>query len=281
MSNPIQNPTTLSSNVAATALSVAMTATATAIAGILLVSPKTVIGYQPTGGTNIIGMPNILQPPLIFHYEGEQDVSLESDITDHYIETNEAVQDQVSLKPILINTHGFIGELTDIADSKILGKLKTVASSLYLLSAYTPGLSVDALLAYNTAFQVYQLGSSIYNAGVAAFSSAGLSGMQNKQQTYFTKFYGYWLQKMLFDVQTPWATFHNCIISKLRAVQDAETSMITDFNITFKVMRFADQATEGFVDMQGRAAVKGSPSTNNGTVTTTSSTSLAGALSII
>ena len=41
----------------------------------------------------------------------EDEVNLESDITDHYVEDNTAVQDQVSLKPEEVTVHGLVGEL--------------------------------------------------------------------------------------------------------------------------------------------------------------------------
>jgi len=62
---------------------------------------------------------------------------------------------------------------------------------------------------------------------------------QTKQQIYFQQFYGYWQSNTLFTIQTPWAVFQDMAIENLVAIQDADTRMITDFNITFKMIRFA------------------------------------------
>ena len=42
-----------------------------------------------------------------------------------------------------------------------------------------------------------------------------------------------------FPVQTPWAVFQNMAILRLTATQDAETNVITDFEVTFKLIRMA------------------------------------------
>jgi len=58
-------------------------------------------------------------------------------------------------------------------------------------------------------------------------------------------FYGYWQSRTLFTVQTPWAIFQDMAIQNLRAIQDDSTRMITDFEITFKMLRFAAAAVAG------------------------------------
>lgn len=251
-----------------------ITTAATALSNLVLVTPQKTQGYQPQ--TN--GTANPSAPALLFHYEGENTATLESDITDHFIEDNTAIQDQWSLKPELVTVHGFIGELNDIAPPA-LAALKTLADKLTVIDAYTPVLSETALIAYDEAFLLYQTAANAVNSAVAAWSSIngqggenvidgnGLVGgvfnpstgqvenIQNKQQTMFQQFYGYWNARTLFTVQTPWAVFQNMAILRLRAIQDAETRVITDFEVTFKMMRFADTSlTPGLSPIvQGRA----------------------------
>jgi len=69
--------------------------------------------------------------------------------------------------------------------------------------------------------------------------SINTAAHQNKQQTMFQQFYGYWRNRILFTVQTPWAVFQNMAIMRLTAVQDADTQVITDFEVTFKLIRMA------------------------------------------
>lgn len=238
---------------------------AASLASLVLVSPTTTnpsstVGYQPLNTPSSTGIVNTLlsQPPyLLFNYEGEQIATLESDITDHWVEDNIYVQDQIALKPEEFTTKGYIGELTDILPA-FLQPLQTAANALVTIDSYTPQLSVTALNALNQATLLYENASAIASAAVSAWSSitssifggpeeigtsgsgvfvSGSSLVQSKQQQMFAQLYGYWNTRTLFNIQTPWAVFTNMAIKSLRAIQDAETRMITDFEITFKKIR--------------------------------------------
>ena len=102
---------------------------AASLAGLALVIPTTndpssTQGYQPmpsdSASTSLsfsavisalfTGIPNT----LLFHIEGENNGVFESDITDHYIEDNTTIVDQIGLRPEVITVTGFIGELNDV-----------------------------------------------------------------------------------------------------------------------------------------------------------------------
>ena len=264
----------------------------TALSNLLLVSPQKTVGYQPQ---YVPGSLAQVPPTIVFHYEGEQTATLESDITDHYIENNTAIQDQIALRPEMISTHGFIGEVNDIFPLSLPNNINIV-SKLTILSAYTPGLTTTALIAYNEAFQLYQIAANAANAAISAVSSlnqsngenvigssglgAGvsnngkISGNQNKQQTYFQLFYGYWRSRTLFTVQTPWAVFQNMAIKSLRAIQDAETNVITDFEVTFKMIRTAQSAISTSAVTQARLTNQSATATNLGTSSATAAPTL-------
>lgn len=227
---------------------------AVALGNLILATPNTVLGYQPQNGP-ISQMPQYTQPSLLFHYEGENTSTIESDITDHYIEDNSSIQDQIALKPVIITTQGFIGELNDVPPNKFFQAAQLVAQKLTVLGAYTPALSTTALIAYNEALFAYQTVQNAANAAQSAWSSVSGSGSsgtsviggngvtnepnQSKQQQYYQLLYGYWLNRTLFTVQTPWAIFTDMAIKSIRAIQAADTVMISDFEVTFKQIRFA------------------------------------------
>lgn len=270
----------------------AATTTAQGLSNLVLVSPQSTVGYQPQPGTTNNGVVQPTPPALLFNYEGEQTVNIQSDITDHYIEDNTAIQDQIALKPEEITTHGFIGELNDIAPLP-LQIVQQIANKLVTIGTYLPAISATALIAYNEAFQLYQVAQSAINSAVSTWgalagtngenviSAAGLGtsfnsttgivlGNQTKQQVAFQQFYGYWRNRTLFTVQTPWAVFQNMAIKSLRAIQDAETRMISDFEITFKMIRVASTSTVANTipkSFQGRAANQASSLVNQGTST--------------
>lgn len=269
----------------------------TAITNLIMVSPQSVVGYQPQNppSSNSIIPTQLQQPPsILFHYEGEQTVGIESDITDHFVENNTAIQDQIALKPVIITTHGFIGELNDVAPYG-LKTIKAAADKLTAVGPFAPQLSVTAQIAYSEAFFAYQIAANAVNSAISAVSSIGnlitgsngqtvigangqikIASNQNKQQVMFQQFYGYWQSRTLFTVQTPWAVFENMAIKSLRAIQDAESRVITDFEVSFKQIRVASTAFGGgSAALAGRAATQASGVVNQGTSSGTPSTSVA------
>lgn len=245
---------------------------ATSIANLILVTPQSDLGYQPQNGPAAQQADIQLPPTLLFQYEGEQTVTFESDITDNFVEDNTAVQDQISLKPEVITVKGFIGELNDVVP-RALQPLKTAADKLTAVEAYTPALTAAALIAYNQAFAAYQTAQLARNAAVSAWSSINGDGQRNqsKQALAFQQFYGYWASRTLFTVQTPWGVFEDCAILRVKAVQDADTNTVSEFDVTFKLMRFASttEIDGAFIspNFLGRANDQASPATNLGTST--------------
>lgn len=259
-------------------------------------NPASTKGYQPLNAPNADGSVSLAALPsaLLFHYEGEQTAVIESDITDHYVENNTSIQDQIALKPEMVTTRGFIGELNDVLPTA-LQPLQTIANTLITIEGYTPQLSATALIAYTQALLLYENAASILQSAVGAWSSllsssgnevaqgsgvftSGSGITQNRQQVMFQQFYGYWNSRTLFNIQTPWAIFTNMAIKSLRAIQDAETRMITDFEVTFKKIRTASTQTSAgglFSSLtQGRASSQSANNTDLGTSTGSGSSSL-------
>ncbi len=238
------------------------TTTARALANLVLVQPTRNTGAYQAYAPGSLGFPfnnNQFQDIFIFDYEGEQTVTCDSDITDHYTELNVAIADQIALKPVMITTQGFRGELTDVVPTE-LGTLYDYVEKLQSVSAYVPQLTVTAQLLYNTAKQVYQTAMTASRAAVSAWGSLRSqtisptpplitanaqvaasyqpgSPIQTAQQDAFSKFYGWWASRTLFQVTTPWAVFTNMAIKTLRPVQSAETRTVTTFELTFKQIR--------------------------------------------
>lgn len=243
-----------------------VTAAAKSIANVILVTPLKNQGIQPLAVTGQTIQENGTSDlsPILFDYEGEQSVELTSDITDHYTEDNQSLQDQIALRPQIIRTLGYTGELTNVVP-EALKPLQTALLKLTPLTAYTPELTLTALLAYNaavTAYAVAKLGVS------AAVSKWGTVDEQTKQQAMYLRFMGYWQERRLFKVQTPWYIAPFCAIQNVRAVQDAETRQISTFEVTFKTIRFAQSDVAGFVDPgQGRYNNYAAPLLDNGSST--------------
>lgn len=264
-------------------------------------NPSSTKGYQPLNPPSSTGQLSLRPLPdaILFNYEGEQVCEIRSDITDHYSESNVAIQDQIALHPEIFRTRGYIGELNNVLPA-LLQPLQTIANTLVTIDAYTPQLSVTALEKFNQAILLYENASSILNSAVGAWSSlispftgstevVGGSGVfetasiiQSKQQVMFQQFYGYWYSRTLFNIQTPWAIFTNMAIESMRAIQEEETRMISDFEVTFKKIRTASlQTSSGPLSLlsQGRAQTQSAPDTSLGTSAGAGDTSLGSSIS--
>lgn len=275
------------------------TTTATSLANLILVTPQKQIGYRPQNAPSFVRDTSAQKDSYLFHYPGEQSVQLTSDITDHFIENNEVVNDQIALRPETVTVREFLGELNNVPPVAI-PELKLLQEKLLTIAAYTPQLSESALLAYNAALQGYQVfeagrlaAASTFSsikgsppgvesvsggAGVINGSNAGVTEadkqIQTQQQRYFQTFYSYWRARTLFTVQTPWAIFQDMAIQSLKAIQDEETRVISSFEITFKLLRFAEPLVSSrFITpvsgTQGRFGASSSPLfTQNSTLET-------------
>lgn len=248
--------------------------TAQALNNLILVWPQQKTGYQPE--SKLFGGKSGTDERFLFDYEGDNTITLTSEITDHYVEDNYAISDHIALAPEIITTQGFVGELNNNTN-EASPLIKDLANKLGDISAFDPQLSISAQRAYNQAFQAYQALSILKRSSIAAWSnvsagkvqgpteiSPGLSAeqfveatnnfsTQNRQQIAFQKFYGYRKARTLFTVQTPWAIFKNCAIQELVATQPADSRFISTFQVTFKPILTANTGTVDAWDaFQGR-----------------------------
>ena len=221
---------------------------------VALVTPQINLGYQPLNMNGQTPYTNAVNPPaLLFHYEGENVAHVQSDSTDHFIENNSAIQDQISLKPEQVQVHGFIGELNDIFpvslpnNGQISAVFPPVAAFVSQFTVAGQDTINQAAAAYRTEQSAQTTATSAWGAlsggnSSTVIGSSGIGdrgGSQGLQQIMFQQFYQYWRTRTLFRVQTPWAVFTNMVIMELRATQDESTRMITEFYVSFKMLRFA------------------------------------------
>ena len=204
--------------------------------------------------------PELESSSMLFHIEADNTMTLSSEITDHVVEDNTVVSDQIATKPELITVRGLIGELNTVLPES-LQIVREAQEKLILVSGYVPDLTVEALRVLNAAEQAYRLTQNLTSQFSEGF---GGDAIQNKQQIFFQKFYSYWQSKTLFTIQTPWTILNDMAIQTLKSSQGEDTESLSEFEITFKKIRFAATVYESDKQSSGRAENQSASSQNNG-----------------
>jgi hypothetical protein len=199
-------------------------------------SPDKEIGIRPYV---MIGNFKQKGSSFLFDVMEEEELNIEADITDYYLEDNSPVQDHIAFKPITIKLHGFIAEVADTPPA-LLKALASIVDKLQVLGPWAPSLTSQAQQAYNNISRTYQGYAKLLNATGSTLK--GLIGGDKpitKQANAFNTLSFIQKRKQLCDVQTPFQTYSNMVIQTITALQGKESKSISDFTVTMKQMNFA------------------------------------------
>jgi hypothetical protein len=190
-------------------------------------------GTVPTSGIN----------GFVFDFLGEEEITLESEITDHYTEDNSSIQDHIAQKPIRYVCKGYIGELFNVFPNAILSILTSV-QTLDAIPSLQPVFSSQASQVYD---QLAAVGDQAVNViGQAQSLNALISGISttaNRQQNAYTTFLNLWQNRVLCTVETPYQVLYMMAIERVTPVQNENTQIITEFTVSFKQIRLATTLT--------------------------------------
>ena len=190
---------------------------------------------------------------FVFDILDNEEVSLDAEITDHYVEENYAIQDHIATRPLMFTLRGYIAELRDIQSQTLLPVL-TKAQSLASVGGFLPEFSVQATQVYSKIIDVTSQINSVVNQAnniVDLFDMKSTTA--NNQQRAFQFFQKLFEDRQLCTVDTPFNQFQNMAISGLRAIQRGDTKFISDFAITFKQIRTTVSAQADVPVLAGRA----------------------------
>lgn len=210
-------------------------------------------------GVNGVSSNYVLLPPkgfkggiagFIFDYEGDDQITLESDITDHFAEDNSSIQDHIALKPYRVILRGFVSELVLPSKSQgFFGALTTlqqnVASAPAYLGKYTPqGLQKLQGKASKAISQVQNYANTasqyLNQAKNLAALFGGASGAATRQQQAFSVLASLRDQRQICNILTPWCFLPGMAIESLVLIQPKESKTRSDISVTMKQMRFVD-----------------------------------------
>lgn len=217
---------------------------------------------------------------FLFGIPKSTEISLSADITDYFVENNTSRQDNIALKPIEIETGGFIGELNlnDPYDTRA-NDITRISDRLALCAPVLPELTVAQRQVYETVKRAYseykkaaglvgndlpgpkneKVQTSPYAQFIAENEKEGLSA----QELAFAFFQYCRDNRILFTIQTPWRLYNNMFARVIRAKQGDKDTMITEFSITFKQMQFVN--TRILKGTMGRQFVQGQTIQDKGT----------------
>lgn len=203
------------------------------------------------GEMYLVAPEDIRSEVYVFDTRGEESATLESDITDNWVEDNTTMQDHIGLKPLTITLRGYVGELTNKVDpdlQQIEEKYRNLSPklpnlSISALNPFLPQLTTQAQQIVNRAEEVYGIYKKA-NIGVDRLEDrmAGVSVPDvSNQQKVWGRFYDIWKKRSRVTVYTPFGVYNSMAILSLNAKQDEDSAYISEFSVTFKEIRIASK----------------------------------------
>ena len=199
---------------------------------------------------------------LIFDIVEDVSIEVDSDITDHYVEANYAIQDHWSQKPVRVAMQGKAAEVVAVYQPSVLQQIFSAVVGLVTPAGLSPAFNAQDASFYATLSTVAQLGQNIVNTALSAFQVfTNAATLVTRQQTVFQFLFNMWQTRQLATVETPYAVFENMAIESLRPIQSADTTKVSDF-----IVRFKQIVTVNAV--QGTSNANSTDSQNAGTTST-------------
>lgn len=216
-----------------------------------------------------------------FHIPESEQINMESDITDHYTDSNVVFQDHIARRPVTITLTGMQGEYF-YSVNEIEDALANVTPVLSLVKQFVPKLSAATMqikkgwanyqesliagkglknyqevdLTKTTAQNTSILSKTelLWNSlnGVDLFQLfQNLYKIRSAQTRAFLFFEALWKSEAIFTVETTWKRYDNMLIQKVMPVRDSNAD-ITNFSVTFKQMNFTQSRYESLKNAAGR-----------------------------
>ena len=201
------------------------------------------VDLASTAGDMFLVAPENLQTEVyIFDTRGDEEVVLESEITDNWVEDNSTMQDHIGLKPETITLTGYVGELKTTPKTKEQAYYETASSIVQAMTPLLPQLTTQSQYVFNRAqetYDIYNKANRTVDRIENALSEIPVPEEASKQQQAFGKFYEMWKTRQLSTVYTPFGAYNSMAIEKVTAKQSEDGVYISEFSVTFKKVRIA------------------------------------------
>lgn len=194
---------------------------------------------------------------------GDETISADSDVTDHYVESNIAYQDQISLKPKIYTINGEVGELVWYQKDKYSQAFGQVAQRLEGVISFLPLRSRSFNQMKTNVMKAAQWVDTVSNA---ASKISNLSTIGSNQQQVYMRLLEFRDSRTPIKIKTPWGVLENYVITNLKFTQPKETKDKSIISITFKEFRTTQVSTVKYnaEKYQRNAALERQPIVDNG-----------------
>lgn len=192
---------------------------------------------------------------------GDETLTADCDVTDHYVESNTAYQDQITLKPQVYTISGEVGELVWYQKNPISQTIGQVAQKLEGVISFLPIRSKGFNQMKKTVMKASQWVDTASNALTKLSSLVGLGGAMTRQAQAYQWLVVYRNMRMPLTIRTPWGILKDYVVTNLEFKQPKETKDKSYITITFKEFRLTSIHTVPFdIDKyQGNAAFENQP----------------------
>lgn len=203
---------------------------------------------------------------FVFDIADEGRVSLESEITDHYVEDGTAVEDHIALRPEKVTLRGYVGEYRYLKGEKE-GTLSKVTRKLTTIASYLPPLSSFAQNTYSSIKTSNDALSATVDIGLDLFKTyRNINIPHDNQSEAFIYFEALRNSRTLLTIQTPYRYYTDMAIETIKAVQDGRTKDESNFEVSLKKIRKVRTSTVDLKGLQGRLSNMSSKVVNKGIV---------------
>ena len=194
---------------------------------------------------------------------GDETLTAESDVTDHYVESNIAYQDQISIKPKTYTVQGEVGELVWYQKDTVSQKVGQVAQRLEGVVSFLPLRSRSFQQVKKKVMKAAQWFDTASNI-LDRFDTL-TPEMTNQQQAY--NWLISWMNiRLPITIESPWGVLQDYVITSLNFTQPRETKDKSIISISFKQFRTTSVSTVKFDPnkYQNNAALENEPESNSG-----------------
>ena len=201
------------------------------------------VDLASTAGEMFLVAPQSLEKEVyVFDSRGDEEVVLESDITDNWVEDNSAMQDHIGLKPMTITLSGYVGELKSTPRTEMQAVMQTSSSIMQALTPIMPQLTAQSQYIFNRTqevFDIYNKANQTAGRLEQTLQQIPVPEEASAQQKAFGRFYEMWTTRQLSTVYSPFGAYNSMAIEKITAKQNEDSAWISEFSVTFKQIRIA------------------------------------------